>query len=416
MFSIKGWLTVLTESEAAVINEKMRALGAQRSAIRELFEYGLGRKAEIGEDKVFDFSLGNPSVPAPKEVNAALRQILDELPAVTLHGYTPAPGDIDVRRAVAEHIKSCHGFPVSADYVYMTVGAAAALTATLGGLICPGDEVILLCPYFPEYRVFVESAGGKAVEVMTSADSFLPDPNAIREAITDRTAAIIINSPNNPTGTVYPAKSIKDVAEVLNEASTRLARAIYLIADEPYRELTYGAEVPYIPNFYDHTVVCYSYSKSLSIPGERIGYAMVSPRAEAAAEVYQALAGAARAQGYVCAPALLQRAIPRCLGLVSDLSVYDENRRLLLSELSSYGFTAVKPEGAFYLFMKAPTESASEFCEAAKRHELLLVPSDSFGCNGYVRISYCVPTEQIKRALPAFRALAREYNLISKDN
>ncbi len=396
-----------------MINEKMRGLGANRSAIRDLFEYGLKRKAEIGAENVFDFSLGNPSVPAPDKVGEEMARLINETSPIALHGYTSAQGDAGVRRAVADYISRTQDFPTSPDNIYMTVGAAAALTCSLNATLTEGEEVILLAPYFPEYKVFVESAGGVAVEVMCDPVSFQPDIDKIREAVTPRTAAIIINSPNNPTGAVFSEDSIKAIAELLCECEKTYGKEIYIIADEPYRELVYGgAVVPYIPKYYKNTIVCYSFSKSLSIPGERIGYVAVSPEAKDWVKVYQAVAGSGRALGYVCAPALLQKILPNCLGLTADISVYDTNRRLLLDELTSYGFTAVKPEGAFYLFLKAPTEDAKEFCEAAKRHELLLVPSDSFGCGGYVRISYCVTTEQVKRALPAFRALAEEYNLI----
>ncbi len=396
-----------------MINERMRGLGKNRSAIRDLFEYGLKRKAEIGEDNVFDFSLGNPSVPAPDKVGEELARLIGECDAVTLHGYTSAPGDRAVREAVAEHISKTQNFPCNADSIYMTVGAAAALTCTLNGTVCKGEEVILLAPYFPEYKVFVESAGGIAVEVPCDGETFQPDIEAIKAAVNEKTAAIIVNSPNNPTGAVFSEDSIKAIADLLRECEKKYGKDIFIIADEPYRELVYGgAAVPYIPKYYPNTVVCYSYSKSLSIPGERIGYAMVSPMAHDSERVYQAVAGSGRALGYVCAPVLLQKMLPGCLGLTSDISVYDTNRKLLLEELSSYGYSMVKPEGAFYLFLKSPVPDAKEFCEAAKKHELLLVPSDSFGCPGYVRISYCVKTEQIRRSLPAFRALAAEYGLI----
>ncbi|MBQ8371703.1 MAG: pyridoxal phosphate-dependent aminotransferase [Clostridia bacterium] len=396
-----------------MINEKMRGLGAKRSAIRDLFEYGLGRKAAIGEDNVFDFSLGNPSVPAPNKVSEELARLISTTDPIRLHGYTSAQGDASVRAAVAAYISRTHGIDCTADDLYMTVGAAAALTCSLSATVCPGEEVILLSPYFPEYKVFVEGCGGTVREVMCDPVTFQPDVDAIAAAISERTAAIIINSPNNPTGAVFKENILKEIAEVLAAAEKKYSKDIYIIADEPYRELVYGdATVPYIPKLYHNTLVCYSYSKSLSLPGERIGYVHIPKCASNSLAVFQAVAGAGRSLGYVCAPSLLQRLIPACLGLTSDVSVYDTNRKLLLEELSSYGYTMVKPEGAFYLFLKAPVADAKEFCEAAKRHELLLVPSDSFGCGGYVRISYCVTTEQIKRALPAFRRLAEEYGLI----
>lgn len=399
-----------------MINEKMRGLGAKRSAIRDLFEYGLKRKAEIGADKVFDFSLGNPSVPAPPEVNRELVRLISEESPTALHGYTSAQGDLSVRRAVAEYLTRTHGFSVDEDCLYMTVGAAAALTCTLHALTGEGEEVILLSPYFPEYRVFVEGTGATVVEVACDSESFHPDIEATRAAINERTAAIIVNSPNNPTGAVYSEADIRALAEVLHLAEVRYGHPIYLIADEPYRELVYGGvSVPFIPKYYANTILCYSFSKSLSIPGERIGYVMVSREVENRLSVYQAIAGAGRMLGYVCAPALLQKMLPACLGLTSELAVYDENRRLLYSALTEYGYSVVSPDGAFYMFVRSPLDSASDFCEAAKKYELLLVPSDSFGCPSFVRISYCVDTDMIKRALPAFRALAEEHGLVPKE-
>ncbi len=398
-----------------MINERMYRLGSQRSEIRELFEYGKSRKAEIGEENVFDFSLGNPSVPCPDEVNEAIKQLVGGKDSVSLHGYTSAQGDKNARAAVAEHISRAHGFPVSEDGIYLTVGAAAALTCSLTALVSPGEEVILLAPYFPEYKVFVESAGASVRVVKCDGNSFEPDAEKIAEAINERTAAIIVNSPNNPSGAVYSEASIKAISEVLKSRSDELGKDIYLIADEPYRELVYdGASVPFIPKYYHNTVVCYSYSKSLSIPGERIGYCMVSPMAKNADMIYAAICGAGRSLGYVCAPSLLQKVLPYCLGKVSDLSIYDTNRQLLLTKLTEYGYDIVKPEGAFYLFVRSPIADAKAFSEAAKRHELLLVASDSFGYPGYVRISYCVNTEQITRALPAFLNLAREMGLTEK--
>ena len=393
-----------------MINERMRELGARRSAIREIFEYGLKRKAEIGAERVFDFSLGNPSVPAPDAVNCELRRLIDGLPSVSLHGYTSAGGDLSVRQAVAEYITATQGYPVTAGDLYMTVGAAAALTSTLGALVGRGEEVILLSPYFPEYRVFAEGVGATVLEVECRRSDFHPDAAAIAAAITEKTAAIIINSPNNPTGAVYTEDEIREIAKVLTDAEKKYGHPIYLIADEPYRELVYGgAVVPFIPKLYGNTVVCYSFSKSLSIPGERIGYVLVPRDMDDKVAVYDAIAGAARSFGYVCAPSLLQKMLPGVLGLTADIAVYDENRRVLYAELTRLGFEMIAPDGAFYMFMKSPVEDAGEFCEAAKRHDLLLVPSDSFGIGGYVRISYCVDLEMIKRSLPAFAALAAEY-------
>ena len=392
-----------------MINEKMRALGAKRSVIRELFEYGKKRKAEIGEENVYDFSLGNPSVASPDEVNDALIDLIKSESPVRLHGYTSAQGDAGVREAIAEYINKTYGESITADCLYMSVGAAAALTSTLTAIVNEGEEVIVPAPYFPEYKVFIEKCGGVIREVNCDGELQL-DTEAIANAINEKTAAIIINSPNNPTGAVYSEDNIKALCQVLYRCEERLGRPIYLISDEPYRELVYdGLCVPYLTKYYDNTVISYSFSKSLSIPGERIGYALVCPRCENFTAVYQAICGAGRALGYVCAPSLQQRLLPYCLGKTSDISVYDRNRRLLLEKLTEFGFEMIRPQGAFYLFIKSPSGDANEFCERAKKHEILIVPSDDFGCKGYARLAYCVTTEQIERALPAFEALAKSY-------
>ena len=388
----------------------MRELGAKRSVIRELFEYGKMRKAEIGEENVFDFSLGNPSVPSPKEVNLGLLSLINREDSISLHGYTSAQGDSGVRHAIAEYINETEGECVSADCIYMTVGAAAALTASLTAVVCPGEEVIVLTPYFPEYKVFIERCGGVVREVETRTPSFTPDIEKIKSAINEKTAAIIINSPNNPTGAVYSEEDILALTALLSQKERELGRVIYLISDEPYRELSYdGIKPPYLTKYYADTLVCYSYSKSLSIPGERIGYVLVNPRASDFTAAYQAIAGAGRALGFVCAPSIWQKLIPLCLGRTADTSVYDKNRKILYRELTALGYEVVYPAGAFYLFVKSPSGDALEFSERAKRHELLIVASDDFGVGGYARISYCVKTEQILRALPAFQRLIDSY-------
>ncbi len=392
-----------------MINEKMRELGAKRSVIRELFEYGKKRKQEIGEKNVYDFSLGNPSVPSPDEVNRSLTRLINEENPVSLHGYTSAQGDATVREAIAAYINKTYGENVNADCIYMSVGAAAALTSTLTALVNPGEEVIVPSPYFPEYKVFIERCGGVIREVTCNGELQL-DISAIEAAINEKTAAIIINSPNNPTGVVYNEENIRALCDLLRKSEEKYSHSIYLIADEPYRELVYdGISVPYLTKYYDNTIVCYSYSKSLSIPGERIGYVLVCPRCDNFTSVYQAVCGAGRALGFVCAPSLLQKLLPYCLGKTSDISVYDGNRKLLLEKLSEYGFEMIRPQGAFYLFIKSPSGDANEFCERAKKQEILIVPSDDFGCTGYARLSYCVRREQIERALPAFEALAKSY-------
>lgn len=394
-----------------MINEKMEQLGKVRSVIRELFEYGKKRKAEIGEDKVFDFSLGNPSVPAPDCVNEAIRALTHEMGSLQLHGYTSAQGDAWVRGEIAAYLNRLHGSSFTADNIYMTVGAAAALTICLNALVCDGDEVIAFAPYFPEYRVFSESAGARFTALPPTVD-FQIDKAAFAAAVSEKTKAVIINSPNNPSGVVLTEGSIKGLCDVLKAKSAEYGHPIYLITDEPYRELVYDEVfVPFLTNYYNNTLVCYSFSKSLSIPGERIGYIAVSPAMEDERDVYAAVCGSGRALGYVCAPSMLQFVAARCLGVTADVSVYKHNRDLLYGALSDYGYECVKPDGAFYLFLKTPEADASAFYERAKRKELLLVPAESFGCPGYVRISYCVSTEQIEASLPAFKALAEEYGL-----
>lgn len=392
-----------------MINRKMQELGAKRSVIRELFEYGKKRKSEIGEENVYDFSLGNPSVAAPDEVNLSIKRLLDEESSVSLHGYTSAEGDAAVRDAIASYINETYGESITADCLYMSVGAAAALTTTLTAIISPGEEVIVPAPYFPEYRVFIERCGGVIREVPCD-DRLQLDTGAIESAISERTAAIIVNSPNNPTGAVYSVENITALCNVLRRCEEKYGHPIYLISDEPYRELVYDSvEVPYLTKYYDDTIVCYSFSKSLSIPGERIGYVLVCPRCTDFAAVYQAVCGAGRALGFVCAPSLLQKILPWCIGKTADISVYDRNRRLLIDKLSALGLETIRPDGAFYLFIKSPSGDATEFCERAKKYEILIVPSDDFGYPGYARLAYCVTTEQIERAIPAFEKLANSY-------
>ncbi|MBQ8207775.1 MAG: pyridoxal phosphate-dependent aminotransferase [Clostridia bacterium] len=396
------------------MNEKMLGLGKSRSVIREIFEYAKVRKAEIGDDKVFDFSIGNPSVPAPESVKNALTDLLCSTDPVQLHGYTSAQGDASVRGKISDFIEKTYNIgskPISSpNLIYMTSGAAAALTCSLTALLNEGDEVIVLAPFFPEYRVFTERTGAKLIPVLCDEETMRPRIDRISAAINEKTAAVIVNSPNNPTGVVYPEEDIKALTSLLSKKSKELGKPIYLIADEPYRELVYGgAHVPYIPNYYDNTIVCYSLSKSLSLPGERIGYVSVSPRAENAQNVYLAVCGAGRALGFVCATSLFQFMMPMLLGETSDISIYEKNRNILCSALTEYGYKTAKPDGAFYLFVKALEPDAKAFCERAKKFELLLVPSNDFGCEGYVRIAYCTSEEQIRNSLPAFKALAESY-------
>ncbi len=391
-------------------NPKMQQLGEKRSVIREIFEYAKVRSAQIGAENVFDFSIGNPSVPAPACVNEAIQKIVAETPSVLLHGYTSAQGDATVRKTIADSLNARFNTKLTGDNLYMTCGAAASLTISIHALAKEGEEFITFAPYFTEYKVFVEGANC-ALKVLPSDEKLLPDFNALEKAITPKTRGVIINSPNNPSGVVYGEEVIKKLVEVLEKKQKELGTDIYLIADEPYRELVYDKDtiVPFVMNYYKNTLVCYSWSKSLSIPGERIGYIAVNPDMVGAKAVYAAVCGAGRSLGYVCAPALLQRVVAACVGKTADISVYKENRDTFYQALTSYGYEVVKPDGAFYLFVKAMEEDAYAFCERAKKYELLLVPGDDFGVKGYVRIAYCVAPETIKRALPAFEKLAKEY-------
>ncbi len=389
----------------------MLALGTKRSAIRELFEYGKLRKAQVGEDKVYDFSLGNPSIPAPKEVDDAIKELVDGGNSVALHGYSSAQGDANVRKTIADYLNKTHGTSFSPDNLYMTCGAAASLCISLRALLLPGEEVIAFAPFFPEYVVFVEGQGGK-VKVVPPTASFQPDLEAFEKAINKNTKAVIINSPNNPSGVVYSEDTIKAIAEILEKKSKELGREIFIIADEPYRELVYDADtkVPYITKYYRNTIVCYSYSKSLSLPGERIGYILVPDEVCESKSIYACVCGAGRALGYVCAPTMFQQVVAKCCGKTGDISAYKKNRDLILGGLSEIGYECVKPDGAFYLFVKALEDDANAFCEKAKAHDLLIVSGDGFFCPGYVRISYCVSEKTIRDSMPAFKALFDEYN------
>lgn len=391
-----------------MINETMYARGAESSIIREIFSYGLERKAQIGADKVFDYSLGNPSVPAPAAVRASIERSL-ALPSDELHGYTPAPGLPEARRAVAESLNRRFGTSYGMGDVFMTVGAAASVSMCLHALANPGEEVIVIAPYFPEYAVWIEKAGAACVEVLADQTTFQIDPAAVAASITPRTAAVIIDSPNNPTGAVYTRETLESLAAVLEEANAGREQPIFLISDEPYREIVYGAEVPWVPSIYEDTVVCYSYSKSLSLPGERVGWVLVPNTYPLAARVMPAVAGAARTLGFVCAPSLFQRVVADCVDEPSDVEAYARNRELLTSALSEYGYTYVEPDGAFYLWVKALEPDAGAFCERARAHELLAVPSDSFGVPGWFRLGYCIDREVIERSLPAWKLLAEEY-------
>ena len=395
-------------------NQNMFGLGSKRSIIREIFEYSKSRAAEIGAENVYDFSLGNPSVPAPAEVNEAIRELLDTQSSVTLHGYTSAQGDAGVRQAIADRIQARFGVDISPNLIYMTCGAAASLSICLKAVIeeGAGDECIVFAPFFTEYRVFIQNAGGTPVVSKPLPKTFQIDVADFESRINEHTKAVIVNSPNNPSGVVYSEETVKALCEVLKRKSAEYGRVIYLIADEPYRELVYsGVEVPYLMNYYDNTLVCYSYSKSLSLPGERIGYIAVSPKMEECTNIYLTVCGAGRSLGYVCAPSLFQQVIARCIDAKVNVEAYRENRDLLYDNLTAYGYECVKPDGAFYLFVKALEDDAYKFFEKAKAHEILVVPCDDFGVEGYVRIAYCTDKARILGSLPAFEALAKEYGI-----
>ena len=390
-------------------NKKMYKLGSNRSVIRELFEYGKIMAKEQGEDKVFDFSLGNPSVPAPEEVRKALEELVSFPDTVKIHGYTSAQGDLSVRKAISDNINRRFGVSMTPDLIYMTVGAAASLSITLRALNEDKDEFIVFAPFFPEYRVFIENAEGVPVVIPAGKNMSL-DLVSFEKALTKNTKGVIINSPNNPSGAVYSEEQIKTLCDILRSKSKEFGHPIFLISDEPYREIAYdGVFVPYLMNYYDDTVVCYSYSKSLSLPGERIGYIAVSPKCTESGGLYAAICGAGRSLGYVCAPALFQRVAAKCVDCVGDIAAYKKNRDLLTKGLQEYGYEFVTPSGAFYLFVKALEEDANAFSERAKKLGLLLVPSDTFGVKGYVRISYCVSYDLIERSMPLFKRLAESY-------
>ena len=390
------------------INEKSYAYGAQKSSIREIAAYGSARKAQIGAENVFDFSLGNPSIPAPESVRSSIARAL-ELPPTQLHGYTPAPGLPAAREAVAASLNRRFGTSYAAGDVYLTCGAAASLSISFHTLVNPGDEVIVIAPYFPEYRVWIETAGATCVEVMADPETFQIDVAAVAAAITAKTKAIVINSPNNPVGSVYAQKNLEDLAAALHDAQKRLGTQVYLISDEPYREIAYGADVPWVPAIYDRTIVCYSYSKSLSLPGERIGWVLVPSTNPEHDRLVLAVAGAGRKLGFVCAPALFQHVVIDCVDEPTNVEAYAENRRVLTEGLSALGYEFIEPQGAFYLWVKALEPDANAFFERAKALELLPVPSDSFGCPGWVRVGYCVSKETIVNSMPAWKKLAESY-------
>ena len=390
-----------------MLNEKMVALGTQRSVIRELFEFGKIRAAEIGAENVFDFSLGNPSVPAPEIVKETAIDLFENYDPVALHGYTSAQGDAVAREKIADSLNRRFGTSFHKDNLYLTVAAAAALCACLNGLGNPGDEFIVFAPYFPEYKVFIEKAGCKMVLIPADVETLQINFAAFESAITPKTKGVIINSPNNPSGVICTEETIIRMAEILRRKSAEYDQPIYLISDEPYREIVFeGHTVPFLTKYYDNTLVCYSWSKCLSMPGERLGYVLVPDQVEDHELVYAAVAGAARALGYVCAPSLFQRICSICADATADISVYETNKNLLYKSLQEMGYHVVEPGGTFYIVPRTIIPDDIAFCEKAKDFNLLVVPGTGFGCPGHMRISHCVPTERIEKALPAFEALA----------
>ena len=395
-----------------MVNQEYYTLGTAPSVIRQLFAYGLEQAKVVGPENVYDYSLGNPSIPAPKKVNESIKKIVDETDSIKLHGYSMAPGFEEARAAVAKDLAARFGLDVKASELFFTCGAAPALISIIKALIVDADtEIMAIAPFFPEYRPFVNANGGKLVVVPADTKAFQIHLDEVEKRITKHTQAIIVNSPNNPSGVVYTEETLKGLAALLERKSAEYGHPIYIIADEPYRELVYGGvKVPFIPCLYKNTIVCYSYSKSLSLPGERIGYVYVPGSADDADAVYAAIAGAARIMGHVCPPTLMQKVIEYCAEERPDLVAYDENRNLLYNSLREMGYECAKPDGAFYLFVKAPNGDANAFSEKAKlEHNLLVVPADGFGCPGYFRLSYCVANDMIQRSLPAFKAMIESY-------
>ena len=391
-----------------MLPQEMIRLGTHRNVIRELFEYGKARAAEIGAEHVYDFSIGNPSVPPPQLIADIGKELLNGDP-LALHGYTSAQGDADTRAAIADDLNRRFQTAYGKDDVYLTVGATAALCCCFHGLTCPGDEYICFAPYFPEYGVFIGGAGGKMVIIPPEIERFQIDFEAFEVAINEHTKGVVVNSPNNPCGSVYSPETVTRLADILRAKSAQYGHPIYLISDEPYREIAYGVEVPWLPNYYDNTLVCYSYGKVLSLPGDRMGYVLVPPAVEDHDTVYAAVFGGGRKIGYICAPAFFQHLIARCASATADLSVYKRNKELLYKSLCEMGYHCVEPGGTFYLFPRTLEADDVAFSERAKKHDLLLVPGSGFGCPGHIRISFCVPTERIERALPAFEKLIKEY-------
>lgn len=397
-----------------MFSKEMVGLGSQRSVIRELFEYGNARSKIVGKENVFDFSLGNPSVPSPKWVEQALQELLQQQTPTELHSYTTAQGLIDARMAVAEDLNQRFGTDYTADNLYLTAGAAAALCITFRALAeSVSDEFVAIAPYFPEYECFVKhSAGANFRVVKADTKAFQIDFEDLEKVINPNTKAVIINSPNNPSGGVYSLETIRQLADLLQRKSREYNKPIFLISDEPYRELVYNRAVPFVPKYYENTIVCYSWSKSLSLPGERIGYVLIPNTLAQAKEAYAAICGAGRSLGYVNAPSLFQKVICYAKGKMPEVEVYRKNRDLLCEGLKKAGYSFVVPQGAFYLFPQVPNQDGIDFSKQAMKKDLLVVPGEGFGCKGHIRISYCVSEDTIRRALPIFDAIMQEYKAI----
>ena len=391
-----------------MLNERAYLLGANRSCIRDLFEYGNARAAIVGRENVYDYSIGNPSIPSPKEVEDTIRAVLADTDSLLVHGYTSANGDFATRKAISDDLNARYGAQTKAEDFFLGCGAAPELCAVFRALSVEQGEILAIAPYFPEYKPFVQEAGLRLRVVPADIPSFQINMQLLEEMITEHTQAVILNSPNNPSGVVYTRETLQTLAALLTRKGEQYAHPIYIVSDEPYRELAYGVEVPFLPLIYPNTVICYSYSKSLSLPGERIGYIYVCDKAADSKALYAAIAGAARGCGHVCAPSLWQKVIARCTHLRPDLEAYDRNRRMLYDSLTAMGYEMAKPDGAFYLFIKAPGGDANAFMEKAKGKDLLVVPGDGFGCPGYFRICYCVSPEMIQKSLPVFKALLEE--------